>query len=87
MNELTREQILSMPDWIEYQENDRSIESHVKHLITADGDVWLGQRYRTNYGSRHYAWHVLIRDEWQEINGITHWSPITLPREVEHGQG
>lgn len=66
--------------WRKYDPTDRSIPSHVPHLITDGSNTWIGYHGKVVNRSE-YRWYD---DEREPMNlPITHWSPINLPGEEE----
>lgn len=63
--------------WQKYDPTDRSIESHVTHLITDGEDVWLAQHaYSHEY--KRYEWYI---EGGYKKKGVSQWAPINLPGE------
>lgn len=69
-----------MIPWRKYDPTDRSIESHVQHLITDGRTTWTAYHVK-RIGSSDYRWY----DDDNELMyvPVTHWSPINLPGEDE----
>ena len=67
-----------MIEWIEYDPTDRSIESHVNHLITNGKAVQVAQHAKI-VGRAGYAWFV---GQQRLAEQVTHWAKINLPGEV-----
>ncbi|OMF00269.1 hypothetical protein BK124_11460 [Paenibacillus amylolyticus] len=66
--------------WCKYDPTDRSIPSHVPHLITDGSNRWIGFHAK-RINTPEYTW---FDDEREPMNlPITHWAPINLPREEE----
>lgn len=66
-----------MIKWTKYDPTDRSIESHVTHLITDGKEVWLAQHaYSHEY--QRYQWYI---EGGYKKKDVTHWAPINLPGE------
>lgn len=64
-----------MIDWKKYDQTDRNIESHVTHLVLAEGKVYLAQHARSMNGEG-YEWS---KQGGYKVKGVTHWTPINLP--------
>lgn len=67
-----------MINWIKYDRTDRSIVSHVDHLITDGLNIWIAQHAKLINGNG-YGWHDEDRDPMNVP--VSHWSPINLPGE------
>ncbi|GIP55937.1 hypothetical protein [Paenibacillus vini] len=66
-----------MIPWQKYDPTDRSIESHVPHLVT-DGKQALIAVHAKRLDGDGYGWR---RQGGYSFNGVTHWAPINLPGE------
>ena len=64
-----------MIEWIEYDKNNRAIESHVNHLVT-NGQVVLIAQHQSTIGTNHYHWKCNM----SIIPWVTHWAKINLPQ-------
>lgn len=70
-----------MIQWIKYDRHDRSIQSHVPHLVTDGTNTRIAFRAASPDG---YMWFKeQPRSPIDEKIGleVTHWSPINLPGE------
>lgn len=70
-----------MIDWIKYDKHDRSIESHVPHLVTDGLNTRIAFRANSPDG---YVWfREQPRSPIAEILGlnVTHYAHINLPGE------
>lgn len=64
-----------------YEPTDRSIPSHVPHLITDGSNTWIGYHGKVVNRSE-YRWYDDENDSM--CLPISHWAPINLPeRESE----
>lgn len=66
-----------MIPWRKYDPTDRSIPSHVPHLITDGSNTWIGYHAKVVNRSE-YRWYD---DNDPMCLPITHWAPINLPGE------
>ncbi|MBY0205279.1 hypothetical protein [Paenibacillus cucumis (ex Kampfer et al. 2016)] len=66
-----------MIEWRKYDPTDRSIESHVPHLVT-DGERVMVAVHAKRLEGDGYSWH---RRGGYLVKDITHWVPINLPGE------
>lgn len=65
--------------WRKYEPTDRSIESHVKHLVTNGNSPMLAIHAKKLQGEG-YEWS---RAGGYTVRNVTHWAPINLPGEEE----
>ncbi|MEI2284999.1 hypothetical protein [Paenibacillus polysaccharolyticus] len=69
-----------MIEWRKYDPTDRSIASHVKHLVyTMGGDTVLAIHAK-KLRDGGYEWN---RAGGYTVRYVTHWAPINLPGEEE----
>lgn len=66
-----------MINWIKYDNDSRSIESHVTRLITDGREIYTGFHASTPNG---YKWFV---GNNVTIAGITHYAEINMPQALE----
>jgi len=66
-----------MIPWQKYDPTDRSIKSHVTHLVVAEGKICLAQHARSLEG-KGYEWSA---QGGYKVSGVTHWALINLPGE------
>lgn len=67
-----------MIEWRKYERNDRSIPSHVDHIVT-NGHRTLIAQHASVPGAGKYSW--MINESL--ISWVTHWAPINLPERGE----
>lgn len=70
-----------MINWIPYDRHDKSIPSHVPHLVTDGETVRISWRAHSMNG---YVWfREMPRSPIDERLSfiVTHWAPINLPGE------
>lgn len=60
--------------WIKYDHSDRSIESHVNHIVS-DGNTTLIAQHAVFNGK--YSWHI----NESHIDWVKYYSVINLPEE------
>ncbi len=72
-----------MIEWRKYDPTDRSIESHVPHLVTNGTEII--RAFHANNLGHGYAWYKCQRDtgydQLIDMPVVTHWAPINLPGE------
>ncbi|KYG95712.1 hypothetical protein AZE31_18200 [Paenibacillus polymyxa] len=69
-------------EWIKYDPTDRSIESHVDHLvITSSGGCSVAQHAKSLV-SDGYVWYGI---GGYRINNVTHYAAIKLPTDTQGG--
>ena len=64
-------------EWKMYNKNDRTIESHVRHLVTDGKRIEIAEHAR-RIGEAGYTWFVLGGHLAMDV---THWMAIELPKE------
>jgi hypothetical protein len=68
-------------EWKKYDPNDRSIESHVEHLVvTSNGFYHVGQRAHSLMDGG-YVWYGV---GGYTIKNVTHWMVIKPPEGDRH---
>ncbi|MCM3208508.1 hypothetical protein [Paenibacillus illinoisensis] len=74
-----------MIEWRKYRKNDRSIKSHVPHLITNGiGTEIAFHASNPNLGYTWYKWTSDTGyDRLVDMPVVTHYAPINLPGEEE----
>jgi len=77
MNEFSdRVKVVYRIPWKKYDPTNRSIESHVDHIVTNGHRVLIAQ-HASVPGTRRYSW--MINNAL--IDWVTHYAPINLPVE------
>ncbi|WP_339194627.1 hypothetical protein MKY95_23260 [Paenibacillus sp. FSL P4-0176] len=70
-----------MIPWRKYEETDRSIPSHVPHLVyDKHRGATIAERSKSFFPGKHYDW---IGVGSNLLKDVTHWSPINKPGEEE----
>lgn len=72
-----------MIDWQKYDPTDRSIESHVPHLVTDGINVRVGFHASTPNGYKWFRENPKSPIDELLRMPVTHFAPINLPREEE----
>lgn len=67
-----------MIEWRKYDPTDRSIPSHVPHLVS-NGERFMVAMHQKSLESDGYEW--AHSNAGYRVGGVTHWAPIHLPGE------
>ncbi|CAM4274717.1 hypothetical protein [Paenibacillus xylanexedens] len=72
-----------MIDWREFDKNDRSINSHIDHLVTDGQTIDVGFFAHSPTGYRWFKRTVSV--PWGEamMMNVTHFAPFTFPNVKE----
>ncbi|WP_339197824.1 hypothetical protein MKY95_07510 [Paenibacillus sp. FSL P4-0176] len=74
-----------MIEWRKYQKNDRSIQSHVPHLIT--NGIGVVMAFHASNPKHGYTWYKCTSDtgydQLVDMPVVTHYAVINLPGEEE----